>query len=79
MSTEPRPPVSHRKLGLFGLAALIGAGGLAPRWRPDSAEMMRTRSGMPFAAKPAVSHAVAFVQLWPKEHGGSEKPGRGAG
>ncbi len=26
MSTEPRPPVSHRKLGLFGLAALIGAG-----------------------------------------------------
>ena len=24
--TEPRQPVSHRKLGLFGLAALIGAG-----------------------------------------------------
>ena len=26
MPTEPRPPVSHRKLGLFGLAVLIGAG-----------------------------------------------------
>jgi RND family efflux transporter MFP subunit len=26
MPTKPRPPVSHRKLGLFGLAALIGAG-----------------------------------------------------
>ena len=26
MPTEPRPPVSRRKLGLFGVAALIGAG-----------------------------------------------------
>src|SRR6185369_13897038 len=26
MATEPRPPVSRRKLGLFGVAALIGAG-----------------------------------------------------
>jgi RND family efflux transporter MFP subunit len=26
MPTEPRPPVSRRKLGLFGLAAVIGAG-----------------------------------------------------
>src|SRR6478752_7526808 len=26
MPTEPRPPVSHRKLGLFGVAALVGAG-----------------------------------------------------
>ena len=25
MPTEPRPPVSHRKLGIFGVAALIGA------------------------------------------------------
>jgi len=24
--TEPRPPVSHRKLGIFGVVALIGAG-----------------------------------------------------
>jgi hypothetical protein len=34
---------------------------------------------MRFAVKPAVSQPVAFLQLWPKEHGGSEKPGRGAG
>src|SRR5436190_17904047 len=26
MPTEPRPPVSRRKLGLFGVVALIGAG-----------------------------------------------------
>ena len=26
MPTEPRPPVSRRKLGLFGVAALVGAG-----------------------------------------------------
>ena len=25
MTAEPRPPVSHRKLGIFGVAALIGA------------------------------------------------------
>jgi hypothetical protein len=34
---------------------------------------------MPFAAKPAVSQDVAFLQLWPKEHGESEKPVRDAG
>ena len=26
MPTEPRPPVSRRKLGLFGVVALVGAG-----------------------------------------------------
>ena len=44
MSTEPRPPVSHRKLGLFGLAALIGAGLIVAtgiRAREDSGAKLR--------------------------------------
>ena len=31
------------------------------------------------AAKPAVSQTVAFLQLWLKEHGWSEKPACGVG
>jgi len=44
MSTEKRPPVSHRKLGLFGLAALIGAGLIVAtgiRAREDSSTKLK--------------------------------------
>jgi hypothetical protein len=44
MPTEPRPPVSHRKLGLFGLAVLIGAGLIVAtgiRAREDSSTRLK--------------------------------------
>ena len=44
MPTESRPPVSRRKLGLFGLAALIGAGLIVAtgiRAREDSSAKLR--------------------------------------
>src|SRR4249919_3692537 len=44
MPTEPRPPVSRRKLGLFGLAALIGAGLIVAtgiRAREDSSTKLK--------------------------------------
>ena len=42
--TEQRPPVSHRKLGIFGLAALIGAGLIVAtgiRAREDSSAKLK--------------------------------------
>src|SRR2546430_2627858 len=44
MSTEPRPPVSHRKLGIFGVVALIGAALMVAtgiRAREDSSARLR--------------------------------------
>jgi membrane fusion protein, multidrug efflux system len=44
MSTEPRPPVSHRKLGIFGIVALIGAALIVAtgiRAREDSSAKLR--------------------------------------
>src|SRR6478609_3167105 len=44
MPTEPRPPVSRRKLGLFGVAAVIGAGLIVAtgiRAREDSGAKLR--------------------------------------
>ena len=44
MPTEPRPPVSRRKLGLFGVAALIGAGLIVAtgiRAREDSSTKLK--------------------------------------
>src|SRR5947207_2641703 len=44
MSTEPRPPVSHRRLGIFGVVALIGAALIVAtgiRAREDSSARLR--------------------------------------
>ena len=44
MPTEPRPPVSRRKLGLFGVVALIGAGLIVAtgiRAREDSSTKLK--------------------------------------
>ena len=44
MPTDKRPPVSRRKLGLFGLVALIGAGlivGTGIRAREDSSAKLK--------------------------------------
>ena len=44
MPTETRPPVSRRKLGLFGVAALIGAGLIVAtgiRAREDSSAKLK--------------------------------------
>ena len=44
MPTEPRPPVSRRKLGIFGVAALIGAGLIVAtgiRAREDSSAKLK--------------------------------------
>ena len=44
MPTEPRPPVSRRKLGLFGLVAVIGAGLIVAtgiRAREDSSAKLK--------------------------------------
>ncbi|MBN8986959.1 MAG: efflux RND transporter periplasmic adaptor subunit [Rhizobiales bacterium] len=44
MATEQRPPVSHRKLGLFGVVALIGAGLIVAtgiRAREDSSAKLK--------------------------------------
>jgi len=46
---------------------------------PFSALEHRTQRQESHRVKPRVSQAVAFLQLWPKEHGEGEKPGRGAG
>ena len=44
MPTEPRPPVSRRKLGIFGVVALIGAGLIVAtgiRAREDSSAKLK--------------------------------------